>query len=67
MSNYTLCYFDFPGLAEPIRYFFAYAEQDFEDFRMDPETSSSETEDSKYGILIWYSMFLSSSRVLYQK
>ncbi|KAF7287675.1 hypothetical protein GWI33_006017 [Rhynchophorus ferrugineus] len=43
--KYKLIYFDFTGAAEPIRYIFAYGNQEFEDFRVPrdkwPEFKSS--------------------------
>ncbi|XP_026821054.1 glutathione S-transferase-like [Rhopalosiphum maidis] len=37
MSVYKLTYFNFPALAEPIRFLLAYLEIDFEDFRFERE------------------------------
>lgn len=37
MSVYKLTYFNFPALAEPIRFLLSYLEIDFEDYRFERE------------------------------
>lgn len=37
MSSYKLSYFNFPGVAEPIRFLLSYLNIDFEDYRFEFE------------------------------